>query len=322
MNKLKALLIAEAAICVVLFTYISAAGDQSISGALYGVPFALFGAALRALSLSGAVGNVIAFALYLFICLLPLVVLLLLRRSRRLCRGDILLPALSAALFPLMYLLINPGLAASRLGILEMRGISAALCNWLLLTLIAGYLVFRFLHRIDSADELRLHRYLKILLAVICGVFVFTAFGCYYTETLSLIEQTRLANSGSESSLGLSNFFFWLRYAVVITPCLLGVWVIFGGLRLIDALSADAYSEEAASRAKRLAEISSRSLKIIVMSQIVFNILEMLFIEGLRNISISFYLPLAPFVVSLCMLLFAGYIGRGKIYRDENEKFI
>ena len=78
----------------------------------------------------------------------------------------------------------------------------------------------------------------------------------------------------------------------------------------------------AASLAKRLADISAKSLKIIVISQLAYNILEILFMEGLRNISISLYLPLAPLAVSLCMLLFAGYIGRGRAYRDENERFI
>lgn len=322
MNKLKALLAAEAAICIALFTFAAVAGDQSISTTLYGVPFAQLGLLLRALSLSGAAGNVMAIALYLIICLSPLAVLLLLRRRRGLCSDDIFLPVLSAALFPMLYLLINPGLAAKRLGTLGMNGVSAALYNGLLLTLIAGYLIFRLLHSVSKADEKRLHRYLKILLAVICAVFVFAAFGSYYAETLSLIEQTRLANSGAGNSLGLSNFFIWLRYAVMVAPCLLGIWVIFGGFRLIDALSADTYSEEAAISAKRLAEISSTSMKIIVISQIVLNILEVLFIEGLRNISISFNLPLAPLAVSLCMLLFAGYIGKGKVYRDENEEFI
>ncbi len=322
MKKLKALLTAEAAVCIALLTYVAAAGEQGAGGALYGVPFAQIGAGLRTMSLSGAAGNAAAFVLYLIICLSPCAVLLLLHRRGSLCRDDILLPVLSAVLFPLMYLLINPGLAASRLGMPGMKSMSVALYNALLLTLIAGYLVLRFMHSVSRADEPKLHCYLKTLLAVICAVFVFEAFGGCYSETLSLIEQTRLANSGMESSLGLSNFFFGLRYAVMAAPCLLGVWVIFGGLRLIDALSADAYSEEAASLAKRLADISAKSLKIIVISQLAYNVLEILFMEGLRNISISLYLPLAPLAVSLCMLLFAGYIGRGRAYRDENERFI
>lgn len=322
MKKLKVLLAAEAAVCLILLTYAAAAGGLEEGSALYGVPFALLGTALRALSLSGAVGNAAAFVLYILVCLSPCAVLLLLRRRTGLCRCDYLLPVLSAVMFPVMYLLINPGLAAGLLGMHGMSGMSAAMLNALLLTLIAGYLVLRFISSVGRADEAGLHRYLKLLLAVMCAVLVFEAFGGCYSETLLLIEQTRLANSGAESALGLSNLFFWLRYAVSAAPCLLGVWVLFGGIRLIGALSADAYSEKSAELAKRLADISAKSLTIIVISQLALNILELLLAKWLRDISISFYLPLAPLAVSLCMLLFAGYIGRGRAYRDENEGFI
>ena len=173
MKKLKALLTAEAAVCIALLTYVAAAGEQGAGGALYGVPFAQIGAGLRTMSLSGAAGNAAAFVLYLIICLSPCAVLLLLHRRGSLCRDDILLPVLSAVLFPLMYLLINPGLSASRLGMPDMKSMSVALYNALLLTLIAGYLVLRFIHSVSRADEPKLHRYLKKLLAVICAVFVF-----------------------------------------------------------------------------------------------------------------------------------------------------
>ena len=68
MKKLKALLTAEAAVCIALLTYVAAAGEQGAGGALYGVPFAQIGAGLRTMSLSGAAGNAAAFVLYLIIC--------------------------------------------------------------------------------------------------------------------------------------------------------------------------------------------------------------------------------------------------------------
>lgn len=76
---------------------------------LLSLPFAQIGAGLRALSLSGAIGNSIAVVLYLLLSLVPVGILVWRSRCRRLVPEDSLLVGLSLFLFVMFYVMINPG---------------------------------------------------------------------------------------------------------------------------------------------------------------------------------------------------------------------
>lgn len=96
----------EAAVC----TAVSIALQSQLldAGALLSFPFKQIGMGLRALSLSGGVGNGAALAIYFILCLAPAALLLLIRRKRRLMGEDALPALLSVLLFPVLYLMINP----------------------------------------------------------------------------------------------------------------------------------------------------------------------------------------------------------------------
>ena len=71
-------------------------------------PWEPLGQALRRLSLSGAAGNIAAWAVFAVLGCLPLAVLLFLFCRHRLQKADILLALLSAALFIGLWFFINP----------------------------------------------------------------------------------------------------------------------------------------------------------------------------------------------------------------------
>ena len=102
------LLSVEAAACV-LFCIL----QRSLSGlfsTLIAFPFEQIGAGLRILSLSGAVGNVIAIILYMLLGLIPAGIWGFLHWRKKSEPLDFMLLAISALLFATLYYMINPGL--------------------------------------------------------------------------------------------------------------------------------------------------------------------------------------------------------------------
>ena len=74
------------------------------------LPFELIGKGLRFLSLSSAIGNVIAIIIYAVISMIPAIYIIYQRKRGRTQKEDILLVAFTGLLFYSMYMFINPGL--------------------------------------------------------------------------------------------------------------------------------------------------------------------------------------------------------------------
>lgn len=105
------LLSVEAAACV-LFCIL----QRSLSGlfsTLIAFPFEQIGAGLRVLSLSGAVGNVVAIILYMLLGLIPAGIWGFLHWRKKSEPLDIMLLVISALLFVTLYYMINPGLLST-----------------------------------------------------------------------------------------------------------------------------------------------------------------------------------------------------------------
>ena len=93
----------------------SSEGESLASLAAF--PFAQIGLGLRWLSLSGAVGNGLAIGLYVLLSLIPLIALGVIWRRGKLRQADALLAVLSALLFWVLYLMVNPGLLTAWLNL-------------------------------------------------------------------------------------------------------------------------------------------------------------------------------------------------------------
>ena len=74
------------------------------------LPFELIGKGLRVLSLSSAIGNVIAIIIYAAISMIPAIYVIYQRKRGRTHKEDILFVAFTGLLFYSMYMFINPGL--------------------------------------------------------------------------------------------------------------------------------------------------------------------------------------------------------------------
>ena len=277
-------------------------------------PFSQLGLGLRMLSLSGKAGNIAAFLLYISVCLLPAVSLLLLKRKEALHGEDSILVLISLAMFPALYLMVNPGY-------LPLPG-SEGVCCAVLWSLAACWLTLRLLRSLTTSDKAALTRRFSLLLRVAAFYFVYEIFGVLLPAMIAELSelcqpQTLWADTPyTDAEVAFS----FLRYAVGAVPPAVSILVIFRSVSLVDLLHTE--SEETAAAANALSLLCARAMGISVSSVAALNLIQFVLFHQLRNIHITVVLPVLELAIVLMILLLARYIAENKQLKDDNDLFI
>ena len=281
-------------------------------------PFEQIGWFLRWLSLSGDVGNVLAWILYAAFCLIPVVVFLRLWKThpegRGSCHENWLLLILSAVLFAVMYWMINPGV----LGELYAIG-GESLLGCVVYAVLAAYLVLCVIRAIRRADTVRLQKYMQLMLAILGLVFAVIITGVcparYYEEARSLREANTYVST-------LNEIFLLIRFVAYTFPFAMDSFLVDTARKLLKIQRQEPYSEEAALTADRLARQCVRYLSVTVLLNLGVNLLQLLFIRQLNVVNFTLEIPLLSIGIALAALLFARYIRQTKALKEENELYI
>ncbi len=315
-------LLAEALICVVLCVLGNVTGESIAHMMTF--PFAPIGDGLRALSLSGGVGNIVAIILYGGISLLPAVALLIHLRKKNLHWEDWLLMVLIPLLFAVLYEMINPG--SIPLGPMELgmpgEEVRKAMLGCVVYSVLVGYLVLRSLRLFFCAEKQKLQSYVFLLLGLLNIILVYLVFGGCLQKFLQAIESTKAANQGTEEGLTLTYVFLFLQMLVDALPYVLDILIVFACQQMIRELQKDAYCEETMEAAEKLAKVCGISLKVTVLSIVVFNLLQLLLGKHLRVLNGFVNIPVLSIVLVLAALLVAKLVTEGKRLKDDNDMFI
>lgn len=336
MGKKKFLIVSviEAVFCVI-WQLAGLSGSIGMT-ALSAFPFEQIGDGLRALSLSGTVGNVIAIILYILFCGLPFLALLIIHKKRKVYLEDGLLAMLSTLMFFAMYFMINPGIMGSALGgYFGAVGVGKLSLGVVLYSVLVGYVVLRALRRAFSADMNRLQNDFKVILYILGVYFVWAAFGISFGDLQASLRELAAGNTmnsvdafsgtfgvGVTGSLGLSRVFLVIRYVVDILPYLLDVVIILTGLELVDALKEDRYSEKVVLLAQKLAKWCGVTLAVAILSNLAFNLLQLIFADKLLVIDGVVQLPILSILFVLIVLLVARLLSENKALKDDNDLFV
>lgn len=316
------ILILEGIICVALCVLGNVSGENIAD--IMAFPFAPIGDGLRALSLSGSIGNIIAIILYAGISLFPLGVVLTHVKKKCLHWEDSLLVILSPLLFAVLYEMINPGtLLLSHMGMEAVgAGVQKAMLGCMVYSVLVGYLVLRLLRLFFSAGKKHLQKYLFVLLGLLNAILVYLVFGGCLQKFLQAVESTRVANQGTEQGLTLTYVFLFLQMLVDALPYVLDILIVFAFQSMLQKLGKDSYSEGAMEAAEKLSKICGISLKVTILSTIVFNLLQLLCAKNLRVMNGFVNIPILSIVLVLVALLMAKLVTEGKRLKDDNDMFI
>ena len=100
------------------------------------------------------------------------------------------------------------------------------------------------------------------------------------------------------------------------------IWVAFAAGRLISEMQTDTFSEAAVNAAERLSRYCKTALIVTVLSQLCFNLLQLVFTGSLRVLSSELQLPVVSVVFVLAVLLLSRYLSESKRLKDENDMFV
>ncbi|MDR2889824.1 MAG: hypothetical protein LBV33_08325, partial [Lachnospiraceae bacterium] len=274
----------EAVVCIALcFLKVSPAGVFSVAIAF---PFEQIGMGLRALSLSGGWGNGVAIVIYLVIGLLPIGLLLWLSKRRKLHWADGLLVVLSVVLLVVLYLMVNPG-SIAMLGKIAAPPIGKAILGSAVYSLVVGYLILQITRLFTTGRVQKLERPITVLLDGLNALFIFMVFGAGFSDLLDSITALQAGNSGNEHMLGASYIFLRLGYVVKVLPYVLNIVVVFAAKHLFDEMQKERYSAGAVAAAERMVHRCAMALTITTITNITFNLLQLLFAQSLMILNYS-----------------------------------
>ena len=317
---LMGLLSAEALACV-LFCILQA----SFAGAFTAVmafPFEQIGMGLRSLSLSGGLGNAAAIAIYIAASLSPAAAALILWKKRKLRAEDGLLALLSAVLFAVLYIMINPGVISAWTGGLAALPVGKAISGGMAYSVLCGYFVLRALRLFSNGATEKLFRYMSAMLRVSAVIFVYLIFGASFSGLLDSIAALQAGNAGNEHLLSASYIFLVLQFGVNAMPYAFDVLVIFAALRMLDEMRADRYSAETVAAAGQISRLCAAALAAMVLANIGFNISQFIFAKSIAVINGSVQIPIFSVIFVLAALLLTRLVAENKRLKDDNDMFI
>ena len=286
------------------------------------------GAWLRQLSLSGAGGNVLAWALVLLVSCLPLLLLVLPRGRGRWHGEDLLLPGCALLFLVLAFCLVNPTWQPSPIfpevwmlaafGIWEM-----GLVSWLVLRLLRG---------LEKGTMEKVSAVLRVLLVGCAALLVFAA-ALHGSRAVAAAvdgpapEQIAMGQliTGGPFDRVMSAGSLWLTAVLALAelvPNLLAAWVLLLAADLTDALALGPFSGESAARCAATARRCRLAIQLTLALALGGNLVKLALVGVIPQVQFSLDLPLLPLTLTAALYLLCRCIQRGKELQEDNDSII
>ncbi len=253
------------------------------------LPLVTLGEGLRALSLSGTVGNVAAIVLYVTVSLAPAGYALLRRRSS----AKWTLYAVSAYLLFLLYMLVNPaliaGLFAPELASMPKEITTATLCAPLWLLIVARTALVWVARPTQRA--------MRGLLLSLSGLLIVSV--CY-ADVRTLAASVPLGAADACAAVA--------RFLASAVPACLLLSLVPMLWRLTASDPKRPFSEQNACEIDRMAARSRLALKASVGTALLSAALTLLLARYMRNVDLSVSLPLDMLALTLALALLSRWM--------------
>ena len=327
------ILFLEAFICIG-FTLFNVTTSATAFMTISTFPFAQIAGFLRALSLSGMVGNLFATIIFILVGIIPLIFLSVILYKKKFRIEDTLLILTSTLLFATVYLMINPSYLSDMFILKNLEGYGQTMLGTTIYSVIIGYFVLKFMRIISKSETSMLLKYSKILLFTISVVLVYVIFGSQFNSLITNINAVKNQNTDSSilslipnmtvenTSVSFTNIFIIIFYILNQIPTLLDIIIVFMTINLIDELSFDRYSDNVITAANKLAFICKAAIITSMLTSIIVNITGMIFSKYLLKLDFSTTIPIISIVLVLIVLLSAKFFAESKKIKQDNDLFV
>lgn len=291
---------------------------------LLSMPFELIGAGLRKLSLSSGIGNVIAIFLFIMLSLFPVFYFIKKEKKTGLNKVDTLLPVISIYCFYMLYQFINPGLMINQMP--DLLAEPSALpyiklsLSILFYSLSVGYMILRMVKTLSTIEAVDKSNYLYLGLQKILFFvsILYTFFLGYFTTIQFFIDYQKNINEGRSA---LNTLFIIIKYFLENIPIFYTILILIAGIVLLKAMMSSQPGEEV-NAANQLGMISTRTVYITVISNIVLNTLQFLLSKRLNDTDFNLEFSLFPLIISFSAMILSGYFKKTKDLSEDNELII
>ena len=286
------------------------------------------GAWLRQLSLSGAGGNVLAWALVLLVSCLPLLLLVLPRGRGRWHGEDLLLPGCALLFLVLAFCLVNPTWQPSpifpEVWMLAAFGIwGMGLVSWLVLRLLRG---------LEEGTMEKVSAVLRVLLVGCAALLVFAA-ALHGSRAVAAAvdgpapEQIAMGQliTGGPFDRVMSAGSLWLTAVLALAelvPNLLAAWVLLLAADLTDALALGPFSGESAARCAATARRCRLAIQLTLALALGGNLVKLALVGVIPQVQFSLDIPLIPLILSAALYLLCRCVQRGRELQEDNDSII
>ena len=277
-------------------------------------PFEQIGAGLRALSLTGSVGNGVALAICVGISLIPVILALCTRREKSSIGERIVLCCTGVVAFIVLLCMINPTeiLSAFPGFTMDLLPVVKGSLGYTVWSFVVLCLMLKLLKLFRDSDTHKLLRYLRIALYALCLLF---------DAVIALSCVPILVNGISDAYRCMDGLIAVLRFVASSLPYILDIIITLSAITLLETFMSDDKTDTV-QRADALSRRCCLALGITAVSTVILNVVQLLLSNWLSNISVSVDIPFISLAFVLLILLLSRLIAENRRLRDDNDLFI
>ena len=295
---------------------------------MFTFPLEPLGKALRDMSLTGTADNVAAIIFFVLFGLSPIFLWMFLKKKNLTVKADYLLFLLSAVFFYSLYYSINPGLFKTQLA-----GAEGLYLSGLFYSSIVAYGVIRIWAVAMSGSRQTIHKLLKVFLVMVAVIFGVFALMEFIIQMPQALEEVRAAYESYNVFAGMAGMEVPANLAAMeavtfldsimrAVPYILDIIIIVQAFSLIRELQKDWYSKASVTAAKKLADVSGRTLVIITVFGFFYNGLQILLRNQILRANLEINIPFLSILFLLAILLASKYISASQELKNENDLFV
>lgn len=302
---------------------------------IFSFPFEQIGYGLRALSLSGSIGNIIAIGLYVIFCISPIIYYFILKKKGLNTEKEGLLFAISFCLFCGVYLYINPGLMNQIEGLSHLTADYLFIIGGTIWSVIILYILLCILHGIEKKDSVNL---LSSMRYVILAIILLTLLDILVNRFVSLISNIRtVAESNSDvlqfsisdgifaglnENLIMTYIWLVIQYVLNCIPSIMLLRILFISKKIVDALQKDSFDEVAIEKLHKLA-ISCKNVVIAIgVLTVTQNFIQLGLVQHLLRSNYQVVVPIYTLLIVFVIMLLARKFSETRDLKLDNDSFI
>lgn len=289
-------------------------GLPTVFSSVMAFPFEQLGSALRALALTGNIGNGFALALCITLSLFPILSVFRHKGEKDYLGENIVLCCMSIAMLITLFGMANPSklLAAFPHFTAEALPVVKGGMGCMVWSFIILWVILRLVRLFRSGDINKLLCYLRVALHSLCILFVvLIAISCGST----------LLDGLSATQKSMDNIMAVVRFLASSLPYIFDIAITLSLLTLLDS-----YVEKKEDATVRHADLLSKccclALGVTAASTTILNVLQLLLYRFLSNISVNVEIPVVSLAFILLILILSRLIVENRKLQSDNDLFI